>query len=170
MSAALVFRPLVWGRDDAAVLGLMQRARDYVQLEGGRAPDAAKVAAFFTDCVPGGDLAQAVKLGLEEAGQLCGVAEMSFGYPEAGDAYIGLVMLDAAARGRGLGKRAVAHLEAIARQRGATRMLVAVLKANPKGLAFWQREGFALEKVFPPQADDPLQHSRFRMTRAVSPA
>jgi GNAT superfamily N-acetyltransferase len=67
---------------------------------------------------------------------------MGFGYPLERDAYIGLLLLDRAARGQGLGLKMLAALERRARAQRATRLLVAVLRANPSGLAFWCREGF----------------------------
>ncbi|WP_022703937.1 GNAT family N-acetyltransferase [Pseudorhodobacter ferrugineus] len=153
------------GRDDVAVLDMMFRAADYSLLEKGRAPVAGDVSDFFASCVPGGDLAEAVKLGYWQGDVLLGFIEMSFGYPEATDAYIGLLMLDNAARGGGIGPQLLAEATARARAKGARRQLMAVLEANPKAKAFWQREGFAPERFFPASANDPLGHARCRMTR-----
>ena len=63
----------------------------------------------------------------------------------------------------------LATLMARARDRGAGRMLIAVLEANPRGKAFWQRNGFVPELCFPPRADVPMQHHRLRMTREILP-
>jgi GNAT superfamily N-acetyltransferase len=75
-------------------------------------------------------------------GRLSGVAELSFGFPQAGDAYLGLMLLGPWAQGRGLGRALLAEVEARARARGAPRLYLAVLEANPRGRAFWAREGF----------------------------
>jgi GNAT superfamily N-acetyltransferase len=128
--------------DRAAVADLFARAADYVWLESGKAPDAGTVAGFFTDVPPGGDLAASAKLGLFETGVLAGIADLGFGFPEPEDAYLGLLLLDPARRGLGLGPLLLAEAKAIARDRGAPRLLVAVLDANPRGRAFWEREGF----------------------------
>jgi ribosomal protein S18 acetylase RimI-like enzyme len=168
MTENLRIRALARGADDAAVFDLFNRTSDYVVLEDGHAPTPAKVDEYFTEVVPGGNLAQAVRLGAEQDGRLIGIADMGFGYPNATDAYIGLLMFDASARGQGLGRKMLTELTAIAQARGATRQLVAVLEANPRGLAFWQRQGFTLERVFEPQVSDPLQHRRFRMTRPIA--
>jgi GNAT superfamily N-acetyltransferase len=95
---------------------------------------------------------------------LLGILGVVFGYPDANDSYIGLLLLAPQARGSGVGGQALAHATALARARGSTRQLVAVLDNNPKGRAFWDREGFALEKSFPPTKDG---HTRHRMTRAI---
>jgi len=47
---------------------------------------------------------------------------------------------------------------------GGRRRLIAVLDANPKGRAFWEREGFVLAKTFEPTLD---QHIRHRMIRKI---
>jgi len=79
------FRPLT--RVDLHLLSdLYTRAEDYLVLAEGRAPDVAMVQAFFTDCVPGGCVAQSVKLGADVGGRLIGVADMCFAYPLERDA------------------------------------------------------------------------------------
>jgi len=160
-----MMRDLQQGRDDGPVFDLMLRATDYNLLEKGRAPVAADVAVFFASCVPGGDLAEAVKLGFWRDDVLLGFIDMSFGYPAPTNAYIGLLMLDKAARGGGIGPQILAEATRRARTKGATRQLGAVLEANPRGHAFWQREGFRPERDFPASADDPLGHARCRLTR-----
>lgn len=74
---------------------------------------------------------------------LAAIANMSFGFPETGDAYIGLMLIAPEFRNRGIGPRLLSHLFSAARARSATRMLLAVLDANPRGHAFWLRMGFA---------------------------
>lgn len=160
-----MIRDLRQGADDAAVLDMMLRAADYSLLEKGRAPVAGDVEEFFASCVPGGTLTEAVKLGFWQDDVLFGFIDMSYGYPKATDAYIGLLMLDKTARGAGIGAQLLAAATARARARGAIRQLVAVLEANPKARAFWLREGFVPEQYFPASPDDPLGHARCRMTR-----
>ncbi|RUS59857.1 N-acetyltransferase [Pseudorhodobacter sp. E13] len=169
MTPPLRFRALVQARDLPAVLDLMMRASDYVLLEDGQPPTTAAATSFFTDCVPGGDPAQSVKLGVMQDQRLVGIADMGFGYPKAMDAYIGLLLLDPSVRGQGIGQQTVAQLMAMARTRGATRMLITVLEANPRGHAFWQQMGFADEQRFPPAEGDPMRHNRQRMTRPLLP-
>ena len=161
-------KDLQQGVDDRSVIDLMLRAADYSVLDKGHAPVVADVAAFFASCVPGGDLAEAVKLGFWQEGGVLGFIDMSFGYPNPKDAYIGLLMLDEAVRGGGIGPQLLAEATRRAQAKGATRQLVAVLDANPRGRAFWQREGFRPERHFPASAEDPLGHVRCRMTRDLS--
>jgi GNAT superfamily N-acetyltransferase len=139
-------------------------AADYVLLEDGRAPDEATTDSFFNERPPNVGAADAVHIGMFDADHLMGIIGVVFGYPEANDSYIGLLLLASHARGSGVGGYALAHATALARARRSTRQLVAVLDNNPKGRAFWDREGFALEKSFPPTKDG---HTRHRTTRAI---
>jgi GNAT superfamily N-acetyltransferase len=124
-------------RDLDAVAALYAKAADYWLLADHRSPDRAKTAAFFTDGPPGCDPATSHRLGLFRDDTLAGVAELSFGFPLANDAYLGLMLLDPAARGAGLGPILLRDIEARARAAAAPRLYLAVLQANPRGHAFW---------------------------------
>lgn len=143
---------------------LFARAADYVMLEDGRAPDQATTDDFFNERAPNVGADDAVHIGMFDADHLLGILGVVFGYPEANDSYIGLLLLEPSARSSGIGAHVLAHATTLARGRGSTRQLVAVLDNNPKGSAFWERAGFALEKSFPPTKDGQTRH---RMTRAI---
>jgi GNAT superfamily N-acetyltransferase len=131
--------------DRARVDAFFQAAADYIHLERDEAPSPDVTQEFFTDCPPGADPARSRRLGMLDAtDRLLGIAELSFGYPAEGDAYLGLMMLTQAARGSGRGADLLRRIETIARDGGAGMLYLAVLDANPRGLAFWQREGFAV--------------------------
>ena len=135
-----MIRPLDKVADLDAVQDLYDRAADYWILADRRPPDRQKAAEFFTDCPPGCDPAASHRLGLFQDGRLVGVAELSFGFPLPGDAYLGLMLLDATLRGQGLGAFFLAEVEALTAP--APRLYLAVLAANPRGRAFWERHGF----------------------------
>jgi GNAT superfamily N-acetyltransferase len=153
--------------DAEAVLDLYHRAADYLDLESGRTPDAATAQEYFTDAPPGGDPATSLKLGLFEEGRLMGIVDLAFGYPKERDAYIGLMLLAQEARGRGLGRAFLRHAEQAARERGATRLLLAVLEANPRGRAFWESEGFGTPRVYPPTRIGKRTHVRVRLHKML---
>jgi GNAT superfamily N-acetyltransferase len=73
---------------------------------------------------------------------LSGIAEIVRDWPRPGTWIIGLLLLDPAARGRGLGPAVVAELDATAAAQGADRLRVGVVEANVRALKFWRREGF----------------------------
>lgn len=126
-----------------SVAAFYREAPDYWLLaEGGVDPDR-KAAEFFTDAPPNSDPAQSHRLGFFLDGRLSGVAEVSYGFPDPDDAYLGLMLLGPWAQGCGHGRAFLAHAELIARSRGSARLCLAALDANPRGRAFWLREGFS---------------------------
>ncbi|SUU89284.1 acetyltransferase (GNAT) family protein [Aminobacter aminovorans] len=154
--------------DTSAVRDLYDRAADFVMLESGMAPSDATVAEFFSDCPPGSDLAASCKLGMfMPDGTLVAIADMAFGYPETGDAYVGLLLADQNCRGMGLGRIFLEQLSGIARARGASRQLIAVLDENTRGRAFWEREGFRLLQSIPDFKAGLKTHIVHRMWRPL---
>lgn len=158
-------------RDDLpAVAALFAAAADYVLLERGAPADPAALAEeFFTDAPPGIDPATSLRLGVFDGARLLGKADAAFGYPEATDAYIGLMIFDPAARGAGLGAGLLRAIETRARERGATRLLIAALEANEKGRAFWTREGFELQQLFRDRDYGAARHTVYRMVKPLVP-
>ncbi|MFO1105624.1 MAG: GNAT family N-acetyltransferase [Amaricoccus sp.] len=149
--------------DAAAVRDFLARASDYILLETGEPPDAATLRDFFEAVPPGGDLAASAKLGLFEQGTLAAIADLGFGFPEPQDAYIGLLLVDPARRGGGLGAAMLADIQRLARDRGAPRLYAAVLDANPRGRAFWERHGFRRVLSTPPMARGRRMHVIHRL-------
>ncbi|WP_299907627.1 GNAT family N-acetyltransferase [uncultured Paracoccus sp.] len=143
----MLIRPLDPAADLPLVAGFYAEAPDYWLLAEGVLPGPEKARDFFTDCPPGSDPAAAHRLGLFLDDRLSGLVELSFGFPEPEDAYLGLMILGPWAQGGGHGARALAHVEALARQAGCPRLYLGVLGRNPRGWAFWQREGFAATGV-----------------------
>lgn len=141
----MVIRPLDPLADAALLTGFFAAAADYIALERDSAPGPELLDEFFNDAPPGCDPAASARLGMFGDDGLQAIAEMGFGYPQPRDAYLGLMLLHPAARGNGNGARFLRHLEELARGRGMERLLLAVLEINPRGRAFWEREGFRLE-------------------------
>jgi GNAT superfamily N-acetyltransferase len=130
--------------DRARVDAFFQAAAEYIRLERDEDPGPAVTDEFFTDAPPGQHPADSHRLGLFRDDHLIAVAEMAFNYPEPGDAYLGLMIVIPSARGTGAGQILLRHLETVARSNGAARIYLAVLDANPRGRAFWERQGFTL--------------------------
>lgn len=150
--------------DIEAVAEFYTRAADYWLMADRRAPDRQKAVDFFTDCPPGCDPAASHRLGLFWGGRLMGLAELSFGWPALGDAYLGLQILAPEARGQGLGRVLLADVEQRARAAAAPALYLAVLEENTRGWAFWQREGFRATGLS--RFDDDTGH---RLHRLVKP-
>lgn len=129
--------------DRALVDAFFHEAADYVRVERGTDPGPEVTEDYFTEAPPGCDPARSLREGLFDGPRLIAIAETAFGYPEPADAYLGLMIAAPSARGRGAGARFLRHIEAEARARGCPNLYLAVLEANPRGRAFWEREGFA---------------------------
>ena len=128
--------------ETALVAQFYREAPDYWLLAEGRVDPAHQASKFFADAPPNCDPAESDRLGLFLNQRLSGVAELSYGFPEGNDAYLGLLLLGPWAQGAGHGRTFLAHAEMLARKRHAARLYLAVLDANPRGRAFWNREGF----------------------------
>ncbi|MCG7210418.1 GNAT family N-acetyltransferase [Streptomyces arenae] len=77
-------------------------------------------------------------------GLLVGVVVTLARHPDPADPdpWIGLLMVDAGAHGRGYGRRIVDQVEQRFRAAGRDAVRLAVLENNPKGLAFWTALGY----------------------------
>ena len=128
--------------ETAQIAQFYREAPDYWLLAEGRCDPQAQAQDFFTDAPPNCDPKDSDRLGLFVAQRLSGVAELSYGFPDPSDAYLGLMLLGPWAQGKGHGRSFLAHVEALARKRHAARLFLAVLDVNPRGRAFWEREGF----------------------------
>ncbi|WP_137109190.1 GNAT family N-acetyltransferase [Rhodobacter sp. SY28-1] len=128
--------------ETALVAQFYREAPDYWLLAEGRCDPESQAQDFFSDAPPNCDPATSDRLGLFLNHRLSGVAEVSYGFPEPNDAYLGLMLIGPWAQGAGHGKAFLAHAAALARKRHAPRLYLAVLDANPRGRAFWEREGF----------------------------
>ncbi|MCW1918717.1 GNAT family N-acetyltransferase [Rhodobacter sp. KR11] len=154
--------PLDPQADRAAILGLLTEARDYYQLWLGRDPNESDVDDVLQAGPPGCDPAASHRLGLWGEG-LEGVAELSFGFPTAPDAYLGLMILAPRARSRGQGAAFLDHIQALAQ--GCPRLYLAVLEANPRGRTFWERMGFRPTGVNREMQENGIPHRVHRLVK-----
>ncbi len=163
-----MIRALQATTDAHAVTNLFQRAADYVTLESGQLPDINQTHDFFTGAPPGRDPATALHLGLFlQHNQLVAIAEVGFGFPNPDDAYIGLLLIDPAHRGKRLGQDMLAHIFTAAKTRQVTRILIAVLEENTKGHRFWSKMGFTEDARSPPKQFGLKTHVQIRMAQRL---
>jgi GNAT superfamily N-acetyltransferase len=151
--------------ETALVTQFYREAPDYWLLAEGRCDPAAQAQDFFTDAPPNCDPAQSDRLGLFLNQRLSGVAEISYGFPEPSDAYLGLMILGPWAQGSGNGRAFLAHVEALARKRHARNLYLAVLDVNPRGRTFWEREGFIDTGLF--RKDALTGHTTYRLGKTL---
>ncbi len=138
---------LTFPKDAEGVLHLCLRARDYIELETGKGPDADYVHETMTDAPPGVPPDHIWCWGYtRNDGMLNGIATCLKGFYGPRDWYLGLLLLDPAARGQSLGTQMANHVITKARNDNATCLRIAVLDANPRARIFWERLGFIHEK------------------------
>ncbi|MGO4914119.1 GNAT family N-acetyltransferase [Pseudogemmobacter sp. W21_MBD1_M6] len=168
LSDGWILEPLTYACDADRVLSLALRASDYIQLETGALPDAEWVKAEFASTPPALGPKGLLHLGISRPnGHLGGIVFVARGYETAQEWYLGLVMLDPADRGKGLGRNALDAIVQMATDAGATSLKVAALKDNPKGRKFWEREGFSLVRQVPPKpgGDGHMRHVMQRIIK-----
>lgn len=165
----VTFHQLEPKTDFEFALGIFQKCADYVDLESGEKPGPAHVNEFFVGRPP--HLSQNDKLlvGISNAhGAGIGLIEILKGHPSITDWYIGLLMIDPEYRKHGLGKAALNWVLDAARKTAVTRLLLCVLKDNPRAHAFWVREGFVMKQETPPEVFGQKTHIRFELVRHIT--
>lgn len=128
--------------DVAALFALFQQAAGYSLLVEGKLPTQADAQSELVDLPPGKTSADKFFGGYWQADTLVGCADIIRGYPDPDIAYLGLLLFADTHQGRGLGPLALAHIADLARSWNCTRLRLAVIDKNVRGLRFWQREGF----------------------------
>lgn len=151
--------------ETAQIAQFYREAPDYWLLAEGRCDPQAQAQDFFTDAPPNCDPKDSDRLGLFVAQRLSGVAELSYGFPDPSDAYLGLMLLGPWAQGKGHGRSFLAHVEALARKRHAARLFLAVLDVNLRGRAFWEREGFTYTGLS--RLDALTGHTTYRLGKTL---
>ncbi len=121
---------------------LFERCPDYFLAHEGR-PPAAGEARDEWDSVPAGTPRSHLHILGVFAADLVGVVEVLRDWPRPGTWNIGLLLLEPATRGRGLGDRVMRAVDALATRRGADTLRISAIPANTRGMAFWKRLGFA---------------------------
>lgn len=164
---AVLLEPLDPASDLGSVESVYRYAADYLAFESGLTP-AEAARAFFEERPPAGAEAP-LKFGVVgHDDELVAIGDLAFGYPERGDAYLGLLLLVPRARGRGLGPAILNEVKRLARARGASRLLIGVLDTNTRARAFWQQQGFKLERTSGPHVFGDRRHIVHRLRLSLA--
>ncbi|MEV3856038.1 GNAT family N-acetyltransferase [Streptomyces sp. NPDC050095] len=148
----MILEPLSPGPDHALpgellgeVAELYASNREFFALSGDYPdPDHITVEQVATELAD--ELAQpgAEVLLARAGGRLAGVAVTLAHHPDPADPdpWIGFLIVDGARQRKGYGRELAAAVEERFRAAGRDAVRLAVLEANPKGLAFWQSLGY----------------------------
>ena len=139
-------------KDTAALQALCEACADYHTLIEGQpaGPDEARHQLALLP--PGKTQEDKFVFGLfTPRPRLCGVLDLARDYREPGEWYLGLLLLEPGVRGRGLGEQVLRAAEDWAHSQGARRMRLACAEQNEAGRRFWERQGYRVDRVFPPR-------------------
>ncbi|WP_186308704.1 GNAT family N-acetyltransferase [Paraburkholderia sp. BCC1885] len=128
--------------DRADALRIFMEAPSYVELHESRSPSEADVDDLFFGAPPKTDISQKSVFGCYVGPDMVGCIDLIRSYPTSDCAWIGLLLFSELHRNRGYGKAALASVMALALEWDCSRIQLATLSTNLRGIAFWQREGF----------------------------
>jgi ribosomal protein S18 acetylase RimI-like enzyme len=155
--------------DTAAIQELIFKCADYVLLVDGHPPSPDGAREILEDLPPGKTREDKIALGAwAEDGRLICVLDAVRGYPGASDWWIGLLLIDPAYRGQGLGEKVCRLFEDWASENGAENVYLGVVEANDRAYKFWQRLGFEEVQRRPPAKFDRREHVVIVMKKTLS--
>lgn len=161
--SGLKLLPITQSEHADDVFDLTHRAADYVTLEIGHAPTQDFVDSFFTAAPPGLTADDLLHFAIMEGPAMAGIVCIARGYEFPNDWWIGLVLLDPAFRGRGIGAAVVALIKQLATDEAVASLKLSVLEANPRAMHFWIQHGF-LPHRFARATPDSDGHNRWVLT------
>ena len=125
---------------------------------------------LFSDVPPEKSAHNQAVLGWKGPGGLYAIAAILRDYPRDGTWYLGFMIVDAAQRGRGVGRSIYSTVESWAAARGATEIRLAVLEANEAAERFWRSLGFIEYRRVGPDTFKMRSHRRIELSRRLSGA
>ena len=138
--------------DLGALQALFERVADYFVIATGSAPAPDEAERAYVAGPPTKAVHDKRVLGVfGPDGALVGVLDALTGWPDPSTWSIGLLVVDPAHRGRGLGTATLDAFEAWAATQGARRLRTAVVAHHGPGVRFLERHGYVAES--PPERD-----------------
>ena len=131
--------------DLAEIHDLRTRAGDFFAEVGDPPPTSESFQDDLDDLPDGYSRANEIIYRAYQGSLLAGYAEVLRGYAHERQWIIGIVLVDAAMRGGGVGHGIVQAIAADARVCGVESLAAGVIVTRERSLAFWNREGFTTE-------------------------
>lgn len=129
-----------------ALQDLHARCHVFLQLFYGHPPRPGDAAQLLEELPEGRSAEDKFLFGLypEGAKSMVGVLESIRGFPEPGEWFVGVLMLDPAHRNARVGTRFADAFERWVVGQGGRGLRALVQEQNPGALRFWQRRGFVI--------------------------
>lgn len=124
------------------LLALCESNPSYYECYGER-PTLENLAQALRELPPACREDQKEFLGFFDEGRLLAVLDVVRGYPDELTAYVGLLMVDGAHHGRGVGSRVMGAELRRLRAEGFSRVRLAYIQGNEPARRFWTKLGFA---------------------------
>jgi ribosomal protein S18 acetylase RimI-like enzyme len=164
----LAFRQLGIDADFDLLIELVQDCNDYYQLVDGKNPTNEEVKELFCDVPSGYSISNLNLQGIFEDNKLLGAIWIVKEYPTTDNAYIGLLLIAARARKRGIGNLLVNHAIDFSRERKYQAVMLSVVKDNFNAISFWQRLGFEIKRELPIRKFGNKMHERFEFIKFLN--
>lgn len=154
--------------DAGALQALCEACADYFGLDYGQPAGPDEARSLLAELPPGKGLGDKFFFGLfTPRPRLCGALDLLRDFREPGEWYLGLLLLEPGARGRGVGETVLRAAEDWVRGQGARRMRLACAEQNTGGRRFWERCGYRVEKRFPPRVMGARETVLLELVRAL---
>ena len=127
--------------DLPALLALCETNPTYYELYGER-PTLENLAQALRELPPGCRADQKEFLGFSTQGKLVAIMDIVCGYPDERAAYVGLLMIDGAQHGCGIGTRIMRDELRRLQAKGFSRVRLAYIQGNEPARSFWTKLGF----------------------------
>lgn len=139
----------------------------FLRADGEAARDTAAAEAFV-DVPEGHSPEQLALYGVfAPTGELVAEMEVLEGYPDASVWWVGLMLVDPAARRQGIGRRMVEWLIARAGEQRIAEVHLGVLDSNLEARRFWENAGFSWLRSTEPRRYGKLEHVVQVLSRKV---
>ncbi|WP_445633675.1 N-acetyltransferase [Nostoc sp. DSM 114161] len=155
--------------DEKILQHLFEQCTDYAIMTDGHPPLPSAAAEEFLALPEGKTIEDKFIFGLfTPDDNLIGMLESIRHYPDNKSWWIGLMMLAPEHRTKGLGSQFYQAYESWVAQQQAQYVFLAVLEENQLGFAFWQKQGFEVIRIAPPQQFGNKLHQRYVLRREVA--
>jgi uncharacterized protein len=159
--------------DDPEELRALQRViesdEDFALRVTGHPPGPADAQSTLMFVPEGKSPDDKVVFGVWVGGELVGVLDLLLRYPDQETVYVGLLLIDRAWQGRGIGAAACQALEreVLVGWPWVRRLRLSVVRTNDQVLGFWRRMGFAETGEVRPYRYDKLQSEAILMDKPI---
>jgi ribosomal protein S18 acetylase RimI-like enzyme len=153
-----------------ALQRVMESDEDFALRVTGHPPGPADAQSTLLFVPEGSAPDDKAPFGVWAGEELVGVLDLLLRYPDAETIYIGLLQIDRARQGQGIGTAACRALERdlLPRWPWARRLRLSVVRTNDQVLGFWRRMGFTETGEVRPWRYDKLESEAILMDKPVS--